>query len=105
MVYVDDVILDGTSLTEFDMIKGILHSKFKIKDLRILKYFLGLEVKHSREGIVISQRKYCLDLLYGIGLLASKPTTTPLNPSTKLYQDDSKPFEDITTYIRLIGRL
>ena len=105
LVYVDDIILAGTSLIEFDRIKNILDGKFKIKDLGTLKYFLGLEVAQSKEGITISQRKYCLDLLKDSGLLASKPATTPLDPSLKLHHDDSEPLEDITAYRRLIGRL
>jgi hypothetical protein len=44
LIYVDDIILAGTSLEEFQRIKSILDSNFKIKDLGILKYFLGLEV-------------------------------------------------------------
>lgn len=94
----DDVILGVASLSEFEMITCILHGNFKIKDLGILKYFFGLEVEYSSEGIFISQRKYCLDLLHGTCLLAPKPTATPLNPSTKLHQDGSKPFEDIKSY-------
>ncbi|PNX56623.1 putative copia-type protein, partial [Trifolium pratense] len=56
LVYVDDVILAGNSLHEFDRIKEILDTAFKIKNLGQLKYFLGLEVAHSTSGIAISQR-------------------------------------------------
>jgi hypothetical protein len=105
LVYVDDIILAGTSLPEFDRIKHILDAKFKIKDLGSLKYFLGLEVAQSREGISISQRKYCLDLLKDSGLLGTKPATTPLDPSIKLHNDDGKAYEDISSYRRLIGKL
>ena len=56
LVYVDDIILAGYSLTEFSRIKSILNAQFKIKDLGVMKYFLGLEVAHSKEGISISQR-------------------------------------------------
>ena len=48
LVYVDDIILAGNSLAEFDSIKRILDSKFCIKDL-------GLEVAHSSAGITICQ--------------------------------------------------
>jgi hypothetical protein len=92
-------------LTEIDRIKVILDNNFKIKDLGPLKYFLGLEVAQSREGITISQRKYCLDLLKDSGLLGSKPASTPLDPAVKLHNDDSKPYGDISQYRRLIGKL
>jgi len=105
LVYVDDIILAGTSLNEFQRIKSILDVKFKIKDLGILKYFLGLEVSHSKTSISISRRKYCLDLLASSGLLGSKPASTPLDTSIKLHQDTSKPFEYVSCYRRLIGRL
>jgi len=104
LVYVDDIILAGTSLTEFQRIKSILDAQFKIKDLGILKYFLGL-VAHSKAGISVSQRKYCLDLLDTSGLLGSKPASTLLDTSIKLHQDTSAPFEDVSCYKRLIGRL
>jgi hypothetical protein len=79
-------------MAEIDRIKTILDCNFKIKDLGIVKYFLGLEVAHSKTGISISQRKYCLNLLKDSGLLASKPASTPLDPSVKLHNDDGKPF-------------
>ncbi|KAK2450734.1 putative mitochondrial protein [Trifolium repens] len=105
LVYVDDIILAGTNTVEFNRIKSILDAQFKIKDLGALKYFLGLEVAQSREGISVSQRKYCLDLLKDTGLLGSKPATTPLDPSVKLHNDDGKLFEDVSQYRRLIGKL
>ena len=105
LVYVDDVILDGNSLEEFTSIKQILHNTFQIKDLGILKYFLGIEVAHSSSGISLCQRKYCLDLLEDSGFLNSKPISTPCDPSIKLHSDGSDPYTDIHAYRRLIGRL
>ena len=63
LVYVDDIILAGTSMSEFDRIKLILDETFSIKDLGILRYFLGLEVAHSKANISLSRQKYYLDLL------------------------------------------
>jgi len=105
LVYVDDVIIAGNLLHEFQHIKTILHSSFKIKDLGQLKYFLRLEVAHSSQGISLCQRKYCIDLLTDSGHLASKPVSTPSEPSCKLHQDYSAPYTDVPSCIRLIGRL
>jgi hypothetical protein len=105
LIYVDDIILSGTCLVEIQRIKTILDNNFKIKDLGTVKYFLGLEVAHSKQGINISQRKYCLELLNDSGLLGSKPAATPLDPSVKLHNDDGKLFKDISLYRRLVGKL
>jgi hypothetical protein len=105
LVYVDDIILAGDSLAEISFIKNILNQAFKIKDLGKLKYFLGLEVVHSQNGISLCQRKYCLDLLTDSGLLGSKLVNTPSDPSIKLHNDTSPLYSDISAYRRLVGRL
>lgn len=105
LVYVDDIVLVGSSLSEFSAVKETLHSEFGIKDLGVLKFFLGLEAAHSSKGIVLSQRQYCLDLLNDCGVLGSKPVSTPLEPGTHLHHDDSGLFTDVQIYRRLIGRL
>ncbi|PNX62837.1 retrovirus-related Pol polyprotein from transposon TNT 1-94, partial [Trifolium pratense] len=105
LVYVDDIILAGDSLDEFTHIKQLLDDLFKIKDLGQLKYFLGIEVAHSNQGITLCQRKYFLDLLQDTGLLGAKPAKTPLDPSVKLHQDTSPPYADIASYRRLVGKL
>ncbi|MCH89412.1 retrovirus-related Pol polyprotein from transposon TNT 1-94, partial [Trifolium medium] len=105
LVYVDDVIIAGTSLDDIQSIKHALHQSFRIKDLGPLKYFLGIEVAHSKAGISLCQRKYCLDLINDAGLMVSKPVNTPSDPSIKLHQDASAPYHDISSYRRLVGRL
>ncbi|RDY10921.1 hypothetical protein CR513_04481, partial [Mucuna pruriens] len=47
------------------------------KDLGHLKYFLGIEVAQSKEGIVISQRKYALDILQETSMSNCRPLTVP----------------------------
>ncbi|XP_050891128.1 uncharacterized mitochondrial protein AtMg00810-like [Lathyrus oleraceus] len=105
LVYVDDIVLTGDDLQEIHSVKRFLDSTFKIKDLGKLKYFLGLEVARSTQGIFLNQRKYALELLEDSGLLATKPSPTPFDYSLKLHDSDSPPYEDETTYIRLVGQL
>lgn len=105
LVYVDDIVLVGTSLLEFDAVKTTLHYAFGIKDLGILKFFLGLEAAHSAKGITLCQRQYCLDLVQDCGTLGSKPVSTPLEPVTHLHRADGPLYSDVSSYRRLIGRL
>lgn len=54
LVYVDDIILTGDDSIGIDQVKRNLGHTFDIKDLGNLKYFLGIEVARSRQGISLS---------------------------------------------------
>ncbi|GJR80320.1 putative ribonuclease H-like domain-containing protein [Tanacetum coccineum] len=49
-----------------------------MKDCKELKYFLGIEVLRSKQGIFMYQKKYVLDLLAEIGMVDCKPADTPM---------------------------
>ena len=59
IVYINDIILTGDDETELAALKKKLAKEFQIKDLGILKYFLGMEFARSKEGIFVNQRKIC----------------------------------------------
>ncbi|XP_019430596.1 PREDICTED: uncharacterized protein LOC109337950 [Lupinus angustifolius] len=105
LIYVDDLVLDGYSQKEIDLVKLCLDIHFKTKDLGPIKYFLGLEIARSTQGISLCQRKYALDILAHTGFLASKPTPTAIVKTTKLHQDTSTPHSDQAAYRRFVGRL
>ncbi|RVX15740.1 Retrovirus-related Pol polyprotein from transposon RE1 [Vitis vinifera] len=84
IVYVDDIILSGNDMGELQNLKKYLSEEFEVKDLGNLKYFLGMEVARSRKGIVVSQRKYILDLLKETGMLGCKPIDTPIDSQKNL---------------------
>ncbi|KAL0546639.1 hypothetical protein IC582_016551 [Cucumis melo] len=54
IVYVDDIVLSGDDQVEISQLKQRMGNEFEIKDLRNLKYFLGMEVARSKEGIFVS---------------------------------------------------
>ena len=63
---------------------SVRERQFDIKALGIVKYFLGIEVAHSKEGIFISQHKYILDFLKETCMLDSKPASPPIDINVKL---------------------
>lgn len=56
-------MITESSIDMVNELKSVLTRNFKMKDLGDLHYFLGIEVAKSFDGIVLSQRKYCLELI------------------------------------------
>lgn len=82
LVYLDDLLLAGNSLAEFNTIKSVLHKKFSIKDLGLLKYFLGLEISQSSLAISLFQRKYYLAIVCTLRLNAKVCTLWERNKAS-----------------------
>ncbi|XP_024032908.1 uncharacterized protein LOC112095351 [Morus notabilis] len=82
-----------------------LFREFEMKDLGLLKYFLGIEVSRSNKGIFLSQRKYVLHLLQETGMLGCQPIDTPVEEGLKLYVEPNQVLADKGRYQRLVGRL
>ncbi|GJV01120.1 ribonuclease H-like domain-containing protein [Tanacetum coccineum] len=107
LVYVDDIIITSHSLSEIEKFKVFLKTKFMIKDLGNLEYFLGIEVIGTNQGVCLNQRKYVLDLLSEYGMLACKPVKTPLQSKLVVSNetsDDDPLLENITDYQKLMGK-
>ncbi|XP_071705143.1 uncharacterized mitochondrial protein AtMg00810-like [Rutidosis leptorrhynchoides] len=105
VVYVDDIIITGDDSSGVVELKRFLQSQFQITDLGRLRYFLGIEVSRSPQGILLSQRKYVLDMLSECGLLGCKPVESPMLATTKLLPKDGNPLKDPERYRRLVGKL
>lgn len=76
-----------------------------MKDLCVLRYFLGIEVARIPTGIYLCQRKYALDIISESGVLEVKPVSFPLEQNHKLALADGEPMTEPSRYHRLVGRL
>lgn len=83
--------------------KIYLHRCFKLNDLGPLKYFLGIEVARSQEGLFLCQHKYTLDILVEIGMIGAKPSKFPMEQNHRLLSSDAgDPLADASQYRHLI---
>ncbi|KAK3004055.1 hypothetical protein RJ639_019512, partial [Escallonia herrerae] len=105
LIYVNDVIVTETDSAKIYWLKHYLDTKFHIKDLDKLKYFLGIEVARSSDDVVLSQQKYVLDILTECGLTGCKPSSSPMAKQYQLDLNSGELCGDPGQYRRLIGRL
>ena len=57
VLYVDDLLITGSTIASISAIKTALHNAFEMSDLGLLKQFLGLEIKQNYDGIMVTQSK------------------------------------------------
>ena len=53
LLYVDDIIITGTSPTFITDLISTLHNTFELKDLGPLHYFLGLQLQYHNSGFIV----------------------------------------------------
>jgi histone deacetylase 1/2 len=63
LVYVDDIIVESSTPEATNALLKDLEKEFALKDLGEVHYFLGIEVKKSSDGLVLSQGKYAEDVI------------------------------------------
>lgn len=94
LVYVDDLIfIDNCNQ----------NVKFKCRNLRELRYFLGMEAIHKDETICLNQSKYGMELLLRFRLFEAKPSPTQVSLRSKLNKETEDLLEDITLYRQMFG--
>uniref|UniRef100_A0A803NMQ0 Reverse transcriptase Ty1/copia-type domain-containing protein n=1 Tax=Cannabis sativa TaxID=3483 RepID=A0A803NMQ0_CANSA len=81
------------------------NSKFSLKDLGDLHYFLGIEVQQTSSCLHLSQAKYIRDLLFKAQMRDAKPAPTPMTSGLRLLAYVSEPVQYPHLYRSIIGSL
>jgi hypothetical protein len=107
LVYVNDIIVASSSEQATKALLQDLQKEFTLKDLGDLHYFLGIEVTKKRDGLLLKQEKYALDLLTKVGMSNCKPVANPSSTSEKLSLYEGTPLgpSDATNYRSVVGAL
>ena len=71
-LYVNDIIITGSNIHSINTFKKNMMKEFKMVDLGLLNYFLGMEVIQDDGGIFLSQEKYANKLVDKFGMRDSK---------------------------------
>ena len=86
-IFVDDLLIAGSNMNVINSFKQELKSKYRMKDLGELNYFLGMEVSRDKVNgtIKLSQHKYTTDVLRRFGFLEAATSSLPMSPGLKLF--------------------
>ncbi|WVZ97328.1 hypothetical protein U9M48_042876 [Paspalum notatum var. saurae] len=104
-VYVDDLIITGSNVTELKQFKEEMKSTFRMSDAGLLHYYLGLEVNRTMAGITIGQGAYATKILEAAGLAGCNASSTPMETRPRLSKFSPEPAVDATEYRRIVGAL
>lgn len=83
-VYVDDLVITDNNLDEIARFKQEMQASFKMSDLGLLSFYIGIEVKQGSDGITLSQAAYARRILEKAGMLNCNPCATPMEQRFKL---------------------
>ena len=104
-MYVDDLIVTGARAEDIDRFKREMAARFKMSDLGMLSYYLGIEVRQGKEHISLGQRAYAKKLLERGGMADCKPCVTPMEEQLKLSKHSTAAKVDATRYWSIVGGL
>ena len=85
--------------------KRKLATKFEMKDLGMMHYFIGMEVWQSADEIFLGQGKYAVEILKRFGMMDCKAMATPMALNLKFLCDTSSDPVNVSMYHQMIGSL
>ncbi|GKB25653.1 retrovirus-related pol polyprotein from transposon TNT 1-94 [Tanacetum coccineum] len=98
-------IVDCNNKGTINNIISQLGSAFALKDLGPLNYYLGIKLVPHVSDILLSQKKYVLELLQSAGLSNCNPVSSPIVTSSSLSLDDNTAFSNPVKYRQVVGSL
>jgi hypothetical protein len=104
-VYVDDLIITNDRSQVINGFKKEMSKTFKMSNLGVLNYYLGIDVHQSEDGITICQGAYAKKIMFTSGLEEGNPSRTPMEPRLQLSKIGDTPAVDSTNYRSIVGSL
>jgi hypothetical protein len=70
-IYVDDIIFDDSFHSLVSRFQEIMESEFQMSMMGELTFFLGIQVKQTKQGTFVHQGKYTKDLMNKFNMRSS----------------------------------
>jgi hypothetical protein len=104
-VYVDDLVITGSSLTAVEELKEEMKRAFLMSDIGLLSFYLGIEVCQDVGDITLRQVHYAKKILKMAGMADCKAVATPMKERLRLSQDNMTEEVDVTLHHHIVGSL
>jgi hypothetical protein len=104
-IYVDDIIFGGSSHTLVSRFQEMMESEFQMSMMGELTFFLGIQVKQTKQGTFMHQAKYTKDVMKKFNMAELKPVSTLMSPATLLGSDEDGEAVDQREDRSMIGSL
>jgi len=104
-IYVDDIIFGSTNDSPCKEFSQDMQNEFEMSMMGELNFFLGLQIKQTKNGIFISQSKYCKNLIHRFGMENAKHKATHMSTACYLDKDETGQSIDIKKYRGMIRSL
>jgi hypothetical protein len=85
---VDDIIFGGSSHTLVFRFQKMMESEFQMFMMGELTFFLGTQVKQTKQDTFVHQAKYTRDLMKKFNMVELKQVSTPMSSTSSLGPDE-----------------
>ncbi|KAK2395153.1 hypothetical protein QL285_056912 [Trifolium repens] len=89
----------------FEEFKKAMIKDFEMTDIRLMSYYLGIEVKQKEDGIFISQQRYAKEMFKKFKMDGCMPISISIECGLKLSKCDRAEMVDATDFKSLVGSL
>jgi hypothetical protein len=103
-LYVNDILIFGTSLDVINDVKSFLSNNFDMKDLGEADVILNIKLIKGKNEITLKQSHYVENILNRFGYSDFKASPTPYDPSLKLRKNRGQEIDQLK-YSQIIGSL
>jgi hypothetical protein len=104
-IYVNNIIFGGSSHTFVSRFQEMMKSEFQMSMMGEISFFLGIQVKQTKQGIFMHQTKCTNDLMKKFNMPELKPVSTPMSSATSLSPDEDGKVVDQREYRSMIDSL